>query len=46
MAAVGIQSRRDMGAPFWKRVGYLKGTLRRISLADCFAIELARQLAR
>jgi len=26
---------------FWMRVGKFKGLIRRVSLADCFAIELA-----
>ena len=33
-----------MSRPFWQRAGQLKGTIRRISLADCFAITLAETL--
>jgi PIN domain nuclease of toxin-antitoxin system len=44
LASVGIHSRRDISASFWTGVGRLKGTVRRISLADCFAVELARRL--
>lgn len=44
LSRVGVRSRRDMGRPFWQRVGQLKGTIRRVSLADCFAIALAETL--
>ena len=40
--AIGVLARRDMNTPFWMGVGTLKGTIRRISLADCFAIQLSR----
>jgi len=40
----GIVNRQDMSLPFWKAVGRLKGTIRKISLADCFAIALAAKL--
>jgi PIN domain nuclease of toxin-antitoxin system len=41
---VGIHTRRDMSSRFWTAVGDLKGTIRRISLADCFAVQLSRTL--
>ena len=44
LSGVGVRSRRDMGRQFWQRVGELKGTIRRVSLADCFAIALAESL--
>jgi PIN domain nuclease of toxin-antitoxin system len=44
LTAVGIRARRDMSTSFWMSVGQLKGTIRKISLADCFAIELSRRL--
>src|SRR5262249_39662839 len=44
LGTVGIRSRRDISTKFWIGVGQLKGTIRRISLADCFAIELSRSL--
>src|SRR5438067_1302622 len=44
LTAVGIHARRDMSGKFWMGVGNLKGTIRRVSLADCFAIELSRRL--
>jgi len=45
LAATGIQTRHDMNAPFWMGVGELKGRIRKVSLADCFAVELSRRLA-
>ena len=40
----GIQVRRDLSAKFWMRVGQVKGTILRVSLADCFAITLSLHL--
>jgi PIN domain nuclease of toxin-antitoxin system len=40
----GVVTRRDMGKKFWQRVGHLKGTIRKISLADCFAVALSETL--
>jgi PIN domain nuclease of toxin-antitoxin system len=45
LSSVGIAGRRDMGRDFWMEVGRLKGTIRKISLADCFAISLSRHLS-
>jgi PIN domain nuclease of toxin-antitoxin system len=42
LQAAGVQTRRDMNKAFWLEVGNHKGTIRRISLADCFAIALSR----
>jgi PIN domain nuclease of toxin-antitoxin system len=44
LTKIGIQQRRDISTAFWMGVGQLKGTIRKVSLADCFAIELARQM--
>jgi PIN domain nuclease of toxin-antitoxin system len=44
LARTGIRARRDLGKPFWLRVGELKGSVRKISLADCFALALSEQL--
>ena len=44
LAAVGIRARRDISRSFWMAVGDLKGTIRKVSLADCFAIALSRGL--
>jgi len=41
---VGLTGRTDMDESFWKDVGKLKAGIVRISLADCFAIALARRL--
>jgi predicted nucleic acid-binding protein len=42
LMAVGVQLRDDMSPEFWQTAGALKATLKRISLADCFAIALAQ----
>lgn len=39
----GIRTRRDIGRAFWMRIGEIKA-VRRVSLGDCFAIQLARDL--
>ena len=44
LAKAGIYTRRDLGASFWKGVGLLKGNIRRVSLADCFAIQLSKRV--
>ncbi len=40
----GLSSRTDIDEDFWKDVGRTKAGVGRISLADCFAIALARRL--
>ena len=40
----GIIARYDMDDDFWREAGRLKAHQRRISLADCFAVVLARRL--
>jgi hypothetical protein len=42
LAAVGVQLRHDMSVGFWQTAGALKANLRRVSLADCFAMTLAQ----
>jgi len=44
LGRTGIRTRRDMSKSFWQRVGGLKGTIRKISLADCFALALSEKL--
>ena len=39
----GARERSDCHQPFWEIVGELKSRLKRVSLADCFAIALALQ---
>ena len=41
---VGVRQRDDLSPSFWQAAGALKAVQRRISLADCFAITLARSL--
>jgi len=45
LGRAGIHTRRDMNRAFWQRVGDLKGTIRKISLADCFALTLSEKLS-
>jgi PIN domain nuclease of toxin-antitoxin system len=42
LEAVGISRRADISLEFCEKVGALKATQRRISLADCFALALAK----
>jgi PIN domain nuclease of toxin-antitoxin system len=44
LTRIGVRTRRDMGKDLWLRVGELKHTVRKISLADCFALALAEKL--
>ncbi|MGA2439728.1 MAG: PIN domain-containing protein [Tepidisphaeraceae bacterium] len=44
LEGVGVRMRRDMGRAFWQRVGDLKGTIQKISLADCFSLALSEKL--
>lgn len=40
----GLSARADLDPAFWQEVGRLKGTLGRISLADCFAVALTNRI--
>jgi len=40
--ALGVQLRSDLSIDFWQMAGALKATVRRIPLADCFAVALAQ----
>jgi predicted nucleic acid-binding protein len=44
LAQVGVAENAEIGTEFWQAVGALKAIHRRVSLADCFAVALARQL--
>ncbi len=44
LGRAGVRTRRDMSKAFWQRIGELKGTIRRISLADCFVLALSEKL--
>jgi PIN domain nuclease of toxin-antitoxin system len=41
---LGVRERNDMTPDFWRAVGKLKAEHRRVSLADCCALALARSL--
>jgi PIN domain nuclease of toxin-antitoxin system len=41
---MGIEERTDLDAEFWRDAGSLKAIHRRVSLADCCALALARRL--
>jgi predicted nucleic acid-binding protein len=43
--SLGVQLRNDLSIEFWQAAGALKATIRRISLADCFAVTLAQSLS-
>jgi PIN domain nuclease of toxin-antitoxin system len=44
LLSLGIEERTDMDAEFWREVGRIKALHRRVSLADCCALALARRL--
>ena len=44
LLGLGIEERTDLDSEFWRDVGGLKTVHRRISLADCCALALARRL--
>ena len=41
---LGVAERNDLDEAFWRDVGTLKGTYRRVSLADCCAITLTKRV--
>ena len=44
LIGLGIVERADMDSEFWRDVGRLKAVHRKVSLADCCALTLARRL--
>lgn len=40
----GVSARSDIDEDFWKDVGRIKADVARISIADCFAVALARRV--
>ena len=44
LISLGIEERNDMDSEFWRDVGRLKAVYRRVSLADCCALALAKRL--
>jgi predicted nucleic acid-binding protein len=43
LARMGVIEDANLAPPVWQAAGTLKANLRRVSLADCFAIELAER---
>ena len=44
LLSLGLVLREDMGRELWMLAGFLKAEHRRISLADCFCLALARRV--
>jgi len=44
LARLGVIEDANLASDVWQAAGTLKANLRRVSLADCFAIELAERL--
>ena len=44
LVTLGVIEDADLAPAVWQAAGTLKARLRRVSLADCFAIELAERL--
>ncbi len=40
----GLITREDMDSQFWQEAGKYKATIKKVSLADCFAMTLANRL--
>ena len=45
LSRVGVIQSTEMSEEFWQSAGVLKAVHRRVSLADCFAIALARKVS-
>jgi PIN domain nuclease of toxin-antitoxin system len=43
LSDINVKTRFDLTANFWRQVSKYKATIKRISLADCFALTLADQ---
>ena len=44
LARIGIAESAEISTEFWQAAGAIKAIHRRVSLADCFAIALAKRL--
>lgn len=44
LLGAGLLARVDMGRPFWQEAGRLKSAHRRVPLADCLCLALARRV--
>ncbi|HEY9706199.1 MAG TPA: type II toxin-antitoxin system VapC family toxin [Allocoleopsis sp.] len=40
---INVKIRYDLTSDFWRKVGRYKATIKRVSMADCFALSLANQ---
>jgi PIN domain nuclease of toxin-antitoxin system len=43
LAMAGVTFNDDLAGDFWRQVGKYKASIRRLSLADCFALTLANR---
>lgn len=43
LQSINVIIRDDLKVDFWQQVGKYKGTIKRISIADCFALTLANR---
>ena len=43
LSDINIKTRFDLSSKFWRQVSKYKALIKRISLADCFALTLANQ---
>jgi PIN domain nuclease of toxin-antitoxin system len=44
LSSMGLITREDMDAQFWQEAGKYKATIKKVSLADCFAMALANRM--
>lgn len=44
LESIGLNNREDMDYALWQTAGVFKATIKRISLADCFAMALSKRL--
>ncbi len=44
LQAIGVRTDSSFEPEFWQGAGILKSSLRRVSLADCFALHLSQRL--
>ena len=42
LGSINVKNRFDITSSFWRQVGKYKATIKMISLADCFALTLAK----
>jgi len=44
LSSIGLITRADIDAALWKTAAGFKANIRRVSLADCFAIAMTKQI--